>query len=84
MTQPDDTLRDDNLRDDTMLRRDDDLVNERVGDAGSPMGDGSDDEQKAVGGGAGALGGAAVGTAVGGPVGTVAGAVIGGGRRRSG
>jgi len=43
-----------------------------------PIGDGSDDEEKTVGAGAGALGGAAVGAAVGGPVGAVAGAVVGG------
>ena len=43
----------------------------------SPLGDGSDDEEKAAGAGVGAVGGAVAGAAIGGPIGAVAGGVIG-------
>jgi hypothetical protein len=58
--------------------RRDTMDTDRSMDNDTPMGDGSDHDEKVAGGGAGVVGGAALGAVVGGPVGAVAGAVIGG------
>jgi hypothetical protein len=50
------TQQDDRFRDDTPFGTDDRLAGEGSTDVDSPMGDGSDAEEKAVGGGAGVVG----------------------------
>lgn len=64
-------------QDDKRDTRSDYTTTDRVEGAG-PLGDGTDKDEKVVGGGMGAVGGAAIGTVLGGPVGTVAGAAVGG------